>query len=284
MALSLVTAACSSSGTARTPQETVPPTTVPPTTTTEAAAAPDSVVEDSEVVMAGVDGLIASAGPTGLRILRPTGELVAQFAENSVVTQPTWSRDASRIVATFFSQDTGLTEIGIIDIATWELTTETAFRPYFFYSWNDDATLLAALGPGNSGGTSVDFLDLNAAPASNTPLAGGSMYVAWEPGGTDLLLHANDQMLLIDDLASIETSENLGRPGANFQTISWIPGTRDYVFVDSSDGDGRLIRANLESDDRTDLGAAPGLHSLRSTPTVRSQPWHEPTRARTPAS
>jgi len=126
--------------------------------------------------------------------------------------------------------------------------------------------LLAALGPGDGGGTSVDILDATGLPAANAPLPGGSMYVAWEPGGTDLLLHANGQMLLVDDFDAVQDSRQLGVPGANFQAPSWIPGTRDYLYVDSTIGEGRLIRENVDTGESIDLGDAAGFVSFTVHP------------------
>ena len=180
-------------------------TTAPTTTADSDTTTTTAQFGDPAIALAGVDGLVAVAGPSGLRVLTPTGDVVAEFGEDLQVTQPTWSRDSTRLVATFIDPVEGEISVAIIDTATWELTTTPAARPYFFYTWNDDASLFAALGnAGGGGGTAVDILDASGMPAANAALIGGSMYVAWEPGGNDLLLHADDEMRLIDDLAAVE--------------------------------------------------------------------------------
>ena len=222
---------------------------------------------------AGGDGLMAVAGPTGLRILRPDGELVAELAEGLVVTQPTWSRDGARLVATVIDPTAGTAEVAVVDSTTWEMTSARAFRPYFFYTWSHDGRFLAALGPRSGGGTSVDVLDAAGAPAANSSIEGGSMYVAWEPGGDDLLLHADDRLFLVSDLQAVEASTNLGRVGTRFQAPAWVPGTRDFVYVegpgDPADDEGRLVRRNADTSETADLGPANGPVNLTVDPRGR---------------
>lgn len=219
---------------------------------------------------AGGGGLVAVAGPTGLRILRPDGEVVAELAEGLMVTQPTWSRDGARLAATVINPAAGTAEVAVVDAATWEMTSARAFRPYFFYTWSHDGRFLAALGPRSGGGTSVDVLDAAGAPAANSSIEGGRMYVAWEPGGDDLLLHADDRLFLVSDIQAVETSADLGAVGVRFQAPAWVPGTRDFVYIegpgDPSDGEGRLVRRNADTSETADLGPANGPVNLAVDP------------------
>lgn len=227
------------------------------------AAGPDRAEAGSP---AGGVGLMAVAGPTGLRILRSDGEVVADLAEGLVVTQPTWSRDGSKLAATVIDPAAGTAEVAVVDAATWEMASARAIRPYFFYTWSHDGRFLAALGPRSGGGTSVDVLDAAGAPAANSSIEGGSMYVAWEPGGDDLLLHADDRLFLVSDLQAVEASADLGRVGTRFQAPAWVPGTRDFVYVEGSgdpaDTEGRLVRRNADTSETADLGPANGPVNL----------------------
>lgn len=225
-----------------------------------------SELSDNPAGLDGKGGLLAVTGATGLQIVRPGGEVVASFASDSVVFQPTWSRDAAKLVASFIDPSTTAAEVGILDVASLELVTSAAYRPYFFYTWSYDGSRLAALGPGPNG-TSVDILDSAGSPAADSPIDGSSMYVAWEPGGDALALHGGNRLLLFDDPDRVADFVDLGTVGRAFQAASWIPGTRDLLYVDSSgsadsnfgDGMNRLVRRNVDSSEVTDLGPVAGL-------------------------
>ncbi len=211
-------------------------------------------------------GLIAAVGPRGLRLFDPAGHKVAEWATDRIVTQPTWSRDGRRLAATSINPGTGKARIVIIDVVTGQVVTADARRPYFFYTWNYDGSRLAALGPGSSGGTVVDFLDNAGEPSSDVLLESGSMYVAWEPGGSRLLLHAGSQLVLIDDPDSPEDHVDLGLVGVDFQAPAWVPGTQDFLYVDSlgqapegSEASPRLLRRSADTDAISELGPVSGF-------------------------
>ena len=222
-----------------------------------------------------VAGLIAAAGPTGLRLLTSDGAVINEMFPNQVVTQPTWSRDGSRLAVTLTDPTTGTYQTAVVDMGTMEVATEAARRHYFFYSWSHDGSRLAALGPGSSGGTAVDILNDDGSPASATPLEGLSMYVAWEPGGRRLLLHAGPQLLLIPDPDTPGDLVDLGLVGADFQAPAWVPGTHDFLYVDSigrhpgdngqqepDEGDAagpQLLRRGADSGEITSLGPVGGF-------------------------
>ncbi len=223
-------------------------------------------------------GLIAAAGPLGLRLLEPGGEVVGQLGPDHIVTQPTWSRDGLRLAATLIHPATGVSQVAVVDITTGDIATVPTSRPYFFYSWNYDGSRLVALGPSQTGGTAAFILDETGGPASDVSLRGQSMYVAWEPGGHRLLVHAGHQLLLIDDVEEPQDYHDLGLVGVDFLAPAWVPGTQDFLYVDSYDqapaGIGeaelrdrrsaaspQLLRRSIDADDVTDLGPA-GLYTM----------------------
>ena len=241
-------------------------TTVPHTTQADPPTeGPDAIV-----------GLIAAAGPTGLRILRSDGEVVAEIASDQVVTQPTWSRDGRRLAFTLIDPSSGTAQVAVIDTATWVMATAVARRPYFFYSWSHDGSRVAALGPGSSSTTALDILDGTGMLASTATLQSRGLYVAWEPGGRRLLLHAGSQLVLVGDPDSPGEHEDLGTVGADFQAPAWIPGTRDFLYVDSGsqafngfarpEADGpdnpagpQLLRRSADSGEIANLGPVNGF-------------------------
>ena len=250
------------------PQTTVAPQTSvePQTTGTESASA--------------VAGLIAATGPRGLRVTRPDGEVVAEIASDQIVTQPTWSRDGRFLAATLIDPATGAYQVAVIDTGSGEVAVRDARRPYFFYTWSHDGSRLAALGPGSSSGTAVDILDGTGTSSAANSLQGASMYVAWEPGGRRLLLHAGPQLLLISDPDTPGEFVDLGVVGSDFQAPAWVPGTSDFLYVDSISQDlngrprqesdvpvvARLMRRNTESGEITSLGPVGGFTEIAVHP------------------
>ena len=260
---------------------TAPPAELLPGT--EAAPADDGPAEpaiDGEGSTAGslYGGLIAAAGPLGLRLLEPSGEVVGLLSPDHIVTQPTWSRDGLRLAATLIHPATGVSQVAVVDITTGDIVTAPTSRPYFFYSWNYDGSRLIALGPSQTGGTAAFILDETGAPASDVSLRGQSVYVAWEPGGRRLLVHAGHQLLLIDDVESPQDYHDFGLVGVDFLAPAWVPGTPDFLYVDSygqapagigeaelldrrSTTSPQLLRRSTDAGDITDLGPA-GLYTM----------------------
>lgn len=221
-------------------------------------------------------GLIAAVGPVGLRLFDPAGRKVAEWANDQIVTQPTWSRDGRRLAATATDPATGQARVVIIDVVTGQVATADARRPYFFYTWSYDGSRLAALGPGSSSTTVVDFLDIAGEPSSDVLLESGSLYVAWEPGGSRLLVHAGAQLVLINDPDSPEDHMDLGLVGTDFQAPAWVPGTQDFLYVDSlgeapegSEPSPRLLRRSAATDAISELGPVSGFTLISVHPAGR---------------
>ena len=229
-------------------------------------------------------GLIAAAGPTGLRLMSPSGYVVGEVAADLIVTQPTWSRDGRRLVATLTDPTSGDYQVAVVDIVAGEIVTAPARRPYFFYSWSHDGTRLAALGPGSPGGTALDILDGAGTPTSESTLQHGSVYLAWEPDGRRLLVHAGAELLLVSDPDSLDDYTELGPVGFGFLAAAWVPGTEDFLYVDayqqplgngsseapSTEADStaipRLVRRSLDHEEVADLGPVVGLAGIAVHP------------------
>lgn len=225
-----------------------------------------STVPAAETDLGDVAGLIAATDRLGLTIHRPDGEVVAEFAEDQVVRQPTWSRSGDSLIATLIDPGTGISSVAVIDPETWTLETTPAARSYFFYSWNHAGDRIAALGPGRVGGTAVDFIDENGLAAADSTVSGVSMFVAWEPGGADLLLHANERLLLIDDFAALEESSELGDPGIRFQAPSWVAGERAVVFAQAVGSSTTLLRLDVDTGEQVLLGDLEGFAAISVHP------------------
>ena len=225
-----------------------------PTTTVESESAPVAEMESESTAGSDVSpdtpavaGELAIGGLEGMVVADASGAVVRSAFPNGVATQPTWSRAGDRAISFVPSATGGSVVVSAGDDAL----AVGARRPYFFFSWSGDGAYVAALGPGPRG-TSLDILTPEGELATDATIDTGSFYLAWEPGGDDLVVHLDDELFLLRDPRDLETRESLGAPGQSFLAPVWIPETRHIVIVDDVDGsdEGRLIR--LDVDDRSE--------------------------------
>lgn len=273
LAVMMLAAACSSSDEPAPDISAADIPTAVPTTAAEAAPAdevpevdeaPELAIDESR---ADIDGLIATSGVDGLRILRPTGESVFDFGSDRAATQPTWSRDGTRLVTTLVG--IGDPEIATVDVRTGRFDTTPAARAYFFFTWSADATSVVGLGLSDDGSAiSADILDRQAINRFEASIDGPALYVSWEPDGRDLLVHAGPRLVLVEAPDEDGQIRDLGEVGTAFQAASWIPGTRDVLHtVAGADGaDVRLARTNVDTRESVDLGPAFGLTQISVHP------------------
>ena len=238
----LLTAACSGGADQ---VESSPSTTAAPEPNDETAAGPVVVGDTAE--LADLPGRLAVVSDTGLEVVTPTGERsplladcietpqfvafpsTAQACAEQTVTQPTWSPDGRGLVATVRDrQDSSRSAVVVADVDESVVDVlRTTDRPPFFYSWRDDGEQLATLGPGPEGGTSLTLLDRGGAALADI-LEESGVFVAWEPGGDDLLVHEGDELQVIGAGATEPLLEDLGRA---FPTPAWLPGTRQALLA-----------------------------------------------------
>jgi len=241
-----------------------------PTTTVESEPAPvaekesESTAEsDSSPDMPAVVGELAIGGLEGMVVADASGAVVRSVFPSGVATQPTWSRAGDRAISFVPSATGGSVVVSAGDDAF----AVGARRPYFFFSWSGDGAYIAALGPGPRG-TSLDILTPEGKLATDATIDTGSFYLAWEPGGDDLVVHLDDELFLLRDPQDLETRESLGAPGQSFLAPVWIPGTRHVVIVDDDDDsdEGRLIRLDVDDRSAQDLGAVRGGVGMTVSP------------------
>lgn len=257
--------ACSGSGSDTT--TTFIPAVIPqPTTTTTAPARPfvpsDPVTFlDFGESLADLAGVIAVHGPTGLSLVAPSGEVLAEFASGSEVSQPTWSRGGEALVATVDDHATGTDFVLVIDAATFESSRVEAARDYLFYSWNADRSRIAALGPSGDR-MALDILHADGRMASPAVAVGDSVFLAWQPEGNGLALHLDETLVWFPDATNPATPLTVSTPGMLFQAPAWVPGTQSVVAV----AGGSLRRFDLESGHVTDLGPVLGMTEINVHP------------------
>lgn len=242
------------------PTSTVDP--VPPTTT---EPGPDTTVAPPTTLptalSAGLTGSLAIGGLPDLVVTEPNGRPIGSFPTAGVsVTQPTWSRDGSALIASAVGEP-----VSTISVRDGAVTLRPARRPYFFYSWSTDGRYVAALGPGPLG-TTLDILAPDGVPVAEESVDGGSFYLAWEPGGDDLVVHRDRTLGLIRDPADLTSIEPLGEPGQSFLAPAWIPGSRDILIVEDSAAGPRLVRLDVDTLASDDLGPVDGAIGITVSP------------------
>ncbi len=242
-AVALLVSACTS----------VPPEDLPlalPAEDDEPAATSTTTTTTTLPEVFDFNGAIAVGGNLGLVIVDEEGNrlAVAPDEPQGQATQPTWSRDGDRAVALVPTPTGAEVVVRTVD----EAFVHPARRGYFFFSWSGDGRYIAALGPGPQG-TTMDILTDEGELATELSLDTQSFYFAWEPGGDDLVVHRDRTLELVRDPLELTTVEPLGEPGQSFLAPAWIPGTREIVIVDEVD-DGRLIRLDVDTGERIDLG------------------------------
>jgi len=200
-------------------------------------------------------GAIAIAALDGLSVVSGDGGSSTVVTDANPVAQPTWSRDGSRLLAVEFTSPTDLQTVVVA--GEEDAVTHPARRPYFFFSWSGDGSFVAGLGPG-PGGTTLDILDSDGRPVSDDSLDAGSFYLAWEPGGDDLLIHRDATLELVRDPTKLEDRSALGQPGQLFLAPAWIPGTRDALIAAPTSDGNRLVRIDVDTGEQTDLGPVSG--------------------------
>ncbi len=237
-----------------------------PTTTVESEPAPVAEVESESTVESdtpAVAGVLAIGGLEGMVVADASGAVVRSALPSGIATQPTWSRAGDRAISFVPSATGGSVVVSAGD----EAFAVGARRPYFFFSWSGDGAYVAALGPGPRG-TSLDILTPEGELATDATIDTGSFYLAWEPGGDDLVVHLDDELFLLRDPWDLETRESLGVPGQSFLAPVWIPETRHIVIVDDDDDsdEGRLIRLDVDDRSEEDLGPVRGGGGMTVSP------------------
>ncbi|MEM8707245.1 MAG: hypothetical protein AAGE98_12360 [Actinomycetota bacterium] len=267
LTIGLAVAAMAGACTSVPPEELSVPLFPPTTTTVAAESQPDAEADDApegeaEPVVPGldVDGRIAVGGLDGLVITEADGTVLQTASPTGVGTQPAWSRDGSRAVAYIPDRAGG----SVVVAADGQEFVTDARRSYFFFSWSGDGAYIAALGPGPQG-TTLDILTPEGELATEDSIDTASFYLAWEPGGDDLVVHLDDELLLIRDPLALDDQESLGTPGQAFLAPVWIPETRDIVIVDEGE-ENRLIRLDVDDGTEQDLGPVGGAAGFTVSP------------------
>jgi len=200
---------------------------------------------NGRIALVGADAAIRSGGAT------------IDLTTGALPSQPTWSRDGSRLAVVSLSGRDAV--VDIFDGVTGDtISRTTAARLYFFLTWSHDGSRIAALGSGidENGGvhTVLDILDADGVALQSEVAAAGSLFVAWDPQSLRLAAHADDRLLRIDADGSVT---DLGGVGVDFFAPKWIPDTSEIILTTDIEGSPFLVRRTIDGGDTLKtLGAA----------------------------
>lgn len=233
------------------PGPTPPPSTLPPDTGPDAPPelAPLDLFPVAPEDLPPLDPVAGTIAFHGADAAIRRGATTTALDVGTLPAQPTWSRGGERLA--LVSLEGRDPFVGVYDGATGELLAEhPAPRRHFFATWNHDATLLAALGPGtDDNGTTrtvLDILDAEGAPLHTDVVTADSLYLSWDPASSRLAVHADDRLLRVDGDGMVT---DLGAVGLDFSAPKWIPGADEVLLVADIEGGSFFVRRGLDGGD-----------------------------------
>lgn len=181
----------------------------------------------------------------------------------TLVRQPTWSRDGSRIAWVSLEADgTSATVMTAAPNGTRPTDTPVAAAP-FYLSWDPTSSRIVYLGGSATADIELGLVDV--AASTTAPIdAGSPFYFSWAPKGKQLLVHVGTDRL--DRLAIDGTSTPVGdRPGT-FSAPVWTADGRTLFYVSETEGRQRLVARDVATDRRETLARFDGVITFVVSP------------------
>ncbi len=206
-----------------------------------AGEAPSPVPGPDPATLTDLPGLLAIVDDAGLALTTPGGVAHGRVGDDRVGGQPTWSRDGTRLAASFVAPfgtgDDGDLPHALVLVDTPEgptgapldaLRVDTAVA-WFFASWSPDGSRLAVLGPGDDA-TVLGLLDAGGAPVGpGAELGGSPQWVAWSPDSSRLAVRSSGELRTVDRDGTV--SPVIGPAGFVDPTPLWLDDTRVLAYV-----------------------------------------------------
>jgi hypothetical protein len=214
---------------------TVPGATTSPPTTSPRAAEVAGLPGHLAVITA--DGSLVTMAPDG------TARTTVALPANGVVTQPTWSRDGTRI-AFAATRDT-VAAVRVASSDAKAVVEQALGTSPTLLAWSPDNARLALERPGagtaGAPSSTVDVISTSATNAATPVGAGATTAVSWEPNGQRLVVRVGDVISIVDAAGASRTL-----------SLVWVSGNRILVAVKATRGS-VLTLVDVDTGARTDL-------------------------------
>jgi Tol biopolymer transport system component len=173
----------------------------------------------------------------------------------TLVRQPTWSPDGSRIAWVGLAPDGTSAEVMTAAAdGTRPTDTSVAAAP-FYLSWDPTSSRIVYLGGSAAADIELGLVDV--AASTTAPIdAGSPFYFSWAPSGKQLLVHVGTDRL--DRLAIDGTLTSLDETPGAFSAPVWTSDGRTFVYVTQSGDRQRLVAVDLGTDRREILARFDG--------------------------
>jgi Tol biopolymer transport system component len=196
---------------------------------------------------------------------RPTFIAVSD-PDVTLVRQPTWSRDGTRIAWVGLDADgTSATVMTAAFDGTQTTDTAVAAAP-FYLSWDPTSSRIVYLGGSATADIELGLVDV--AASTTDPIdAGSPFYFSWAPKGKQLLVHVGTDRL--DKLAIDGTFTPLDRHPGRFSAPVWTADGRTLFYVSEAGGRQRLVAYDLAKGRRETLARFEGVITFVVSPDGR---------------
>ena len=181
----------------------------------------------------------------------------------TLVRQPTWSRDGTRIAWVGLDADgTSATVMTAAFDGTQTTDTVVAAAP-FYLSWDPTSSRIVYLGGSATADIELGLVDV--AASTTAPIdAGSPFYFSWAPKGNQLLVHVGTDRL--DRLAIDGTFTPLGDHPGRFSAPVWTADGRTLFYVTEAEGRQRLVARDVATDRREVLARFDGVITFVVSP------------------
>ena len=150
----------------------------------------------------------------------------------SLVVQPTWSPDGSRVAWVSLEATAGDPAASLVTTTARgaERTEASTTVAPFYLSWDPTSSRIAFLGSPQRDGIQLGVVDVEAGGTQATRLDGGEpFYLSWDPTGRELLVHVGvdrlDRLSLDGSLVTVNS-----RPGS-FRAPVWTADGANFVYA-----------------------------------------------------